>query len=123
RRALCLWPPDGSSPIEAFVAWPSGTLAFATLGLLLPLSEELFFRGFVYHAVERLAGAWPAALLSTLAFVLLHLQQVWGNWGALVGIVLLSCACSLLRLVSGHWSVAAVAHLSYNGWLVWRSMA
>jgi membrane protease YdiL (CAAX protease family) len=40
--------------------------------VLAPLAEETFFRGFLYKALRRRYSVWPAALLSSLFFGLVH---------------------------------------------------
>ncbi|MDD9971956.1 MAG: type II CAAX endopeptidase family protein [Myxococcales bacterium] len=113
RWALRFIPSSGQAPIETFISWPSGMLAFALLGALLPLVEELFFRGFLLGALLTL-GTWPAAALSLLFFWALHLQQSWGNWGALWAILATGVVATGLRLASGSVLPGALAHMLYN---------
>jgi membrane protease YdiL (CAAX protease family) len=40
--------------------------------VLAPLAEETFFRGFLYKALRRRLSTWPAALLSSFFFGLVH---------------------------------------------------
>jgi membrane protease YdiL (CAAX protease family) len=40
--------------------------------LLIPLLEELMFRGFLQNALEPRIGAWPAVIVASLAFALMH---------------------------------------------------
>lgn len=44
--------------------------------LLAPLAEELFFRGLLYGTWRKRLGPWPAAILSSLFFGMVHLQRV-----------------------------------------------
>ena len=53
RLAMRVVPASGEAPIEEFISWPSGALAFAALGMAVPLAEELFFRGFVFGALRQ----------------------------------------------------------------------
>jgi membrane protease YdiL (CAAX protease family) len=41
-----------------------------------PLSEELFFRGFVYKGLRGRFGVWPSALVSAVAFSLVHVDPI-----------------------------------------------
>jgi membrane protease YdiL (CAAX protease family) len=111
--ALRLVPSTGEAPIEAFIAWPSGALTFALLGMAVPLAEELFFRGFVFGALSGL-GRSTACLGTLLLFALAHAQQVWGNWGALLSVTLTGALLTLLRALSGSSLVPAVAHVLFN---------
>ena len=112
--ATRLVPSTGVSAVSTFVSWPSGLLSFACLAVLVPLAEELFFRGFVYGVLEArsrvvaILGAW-------LLFVLAHAPQTWGQWGALVAILITGLALTALRAVSRSTLVPALAHLVYNG--------
>jgi membrane protease YdiL (CAAX protease family) len=111
--AMRVVPATGEAPIEAFISWPSGALAFAALGMAVPLAEELFFRGFVYGALRPLGFA-PAFAITTLLFASVHAQQTWGNWGALLSVTLTGAVLTALRAFSGSTLVPAVAHLLYN---------
>jgi membrane protease YdiL (CAAX protease family) len=99
--------------VEAFVSWPSGALAFAALGMVVPLAEELFFRGFVFGALEPL-GVRTAFAGALLLFASAHVQQLWGNWGALLSVTLTGAALTALRAWSGSTLISAIAHLLYN---------
>lgn len=53
-------------------ALPAGPiLLFLVGGLVAPVSEEFYFRGLMYGYARRW-GVWPALLLSTAVFTLLH---------------------------------------------------
>ncbi len=110
----------GEAPIEAFVAWPSGLLSFGALAVVAPIAEEVFFRGFVYGAIDD--GRWGRrrALAFSLAwglFALAHLQQAWGNWGGLLSVTMAGLVFTTLRMLSGSTLVPALAHLVYNALL------
>ncbi len=113
RVALNLIPATADAPIQSFVAWPSGTLSFAALGALLPVGEELFFRGLVYGALEQRSKV-VAFLLSSSLFVVFHAHQVWGNWGAFVAITITGVMLTLLRARTGSTLVPVVVHIAYN---------
>lgn len=51
-----------------------GSLALA--GVLAPLSEELYFRGFVYPVFRSRLGVWPAVAISSCLFAVLHYDLV-----------------------------------------------
>lgn len=42
--------------------------------VLAPLWEEVFFRGLLFTGMERRFGFWPAALVSSIAFGLVHFE-------------------------------------------------
>ncbi len=113
RWAMDVVPASGKAPIETFISWPSGALAFAALGVSVPLAEELFFRGFVFGALSPLGK--PAAFIGTVVlFASVHAQQAWGNWGALLAVTITGVVLTALRATTGSTLVPAVAHLLYN---------
>jgi len=112
--AVALVPSSGVSPIQAMVAFPSGTLSFAIVALVVPLVEEVYFRGFVFGAVERLGGRWVACLATTVLFVAAHAPQAWGAWGGLVAIAATGTVLAVLRATTRTVLVGAIAHLLYN---------
>jgi membrane protease YdiL (CAAX protease family) len=110
----------GEAPIEAFVSWPSGLLSFGALAVIAPIAEEVFFRGFVFGAIDD--GKWGSAraVAFTLAwglFAIAHLHQAWGNWGGLLAVTTAGFVFTLLRMLSGSTLVPALAHLVYNALL------
>lgn len=112
--ATSMVPSTGRSAVSLFVSWPSGLLSFASLAVLVPLAEELFFRGFVYGVLAERSRAL-AFLGGWLLFVLAHAPQTWGQWGALVAIFVTGLVLTALRWASGSTLVPALAHLVYNG--------
>lgn len=115
-RATALVPSTGESAIQVFVRMPSGLLSFASLAVIAPLAEEIFFRGFLYGVLEQRSKAL-AFVVSALLFAAAHGLQTWGQWGALVAILVTGVALTTLRAVSRSALVPAVAHLVYNGLL------
>jgi membrane protease YdiL (CAAX protease family) len=116
QHATQLVPSTGESAVQLFVSWPSGLVSFACLAVLVPLAEEVFFRGFVFGALERWSRPLAFVGAATL-FVLAHLLQTWGQWGALVALTVTSLALTGLRWASRSTLVPAFAHLVYNGLL------
>lgn len=47
-------------------------LQIIVLGILIPVAEELMFRGLLFGRYRRIRGYWYAALWSTLFFVMFH---------------------------------------------------
>lgn len=111
--ALRIVPSTGEAPIETFVSWPSGMLAAALLGVILPLGEEVFFRGYLYAALLGY-GRVCSAVVNVIVFGSLHALQGWGNWGGLVGVFAAGLVFLWLRLASGSVLVATLLHLAYN---------
>jgi len=111
--ALRIVPSTGEAPIQTFISWPSGMLATALLGLLLPVGEELYFRGYLYGALLGYGRAWSASV-NVVVFGSLHLVQSWGNWGGLVGVFAAGLVFLTLRIMTGSVLIAAIVHVAYN---------
>jgi uncharacterized protein len=60
------------------------TLLFA--GIIIPIAEELFFRGMVFGWMRERWGVWPAILLSGVVFGLIHIQPAVAIPAGLLGI-------------------------------------
>lgn len=113
-RQLLHWiPATGEAPITSFIAAPSGALAFALIGLLSPLAEEIFFRGFVYGALERYGRAL-AIVGSAGLFAALHYLQTAGSPGAFLAIAAAGCFFTALRALTGSVYASILAHFAYN---------
>ncbi len=117
-RLAGLFPHTGQAPIEAFVSMPSGMLSVATIAVVAPIAEELFFRGLVFSLLERRAGTVIAFVATALLFTVVHVPQVWGAWGGLASVALVGVGLTGLRVVSGSTAACALAHLAYNSALV-----
>jgi membrane protease YdiL (CAAX protease family) len=116
RIALRVTPSTGEAPVESFISWPSGMLAFATMGVIAPLAEELFFRGYLFRVVLPL-GKLAACAITLVLFVALHLAQSWGNWGGVLAVALTGAVLTWLRAASNSLLPCTLAHVLYNATL------
>lgn len=107
-------PATGVAPIEALVSAPSGMLATMAVAFLAPVAEEVFYRGFVFGALERSYGTLLAAVCSATLFALVHLPQTWGAWSGFTGVALAGIAFTLIRVVTRSTAASAAAHLAHN---------
>jgi len=112
-----LIPATSESHVASLVAFPSGLLAVRIVGALAPVVEEVFFRGFVYGAIDDAIGPTSAFLVAVVAFALVHVPQVAGDLGSLAAILAAGVLLTALRRGSGSALVPALAHLVYNALL------
>lgn len=63
-------------------------LPFLVGGFLVPIGEEVFYRGFLFPPLRERTGVIAAILLSALIFTLTHFNQIWFIEIFLVGAVL-----------------------------------
>ncbi len=82
--------------------------------MVVPVAEELFFRGLVFGTLERRAGASVAFSVTVILFALAHLPQSWGDWGAFSAILFTSIGLTGLRWWTGSTTITIVAHLAHN---------
>lgn len=80
--------PEGNVPKEVFEDRATVIAAFIVVGLIAPVAEEVFFRGFVFAGLARSFGVIPAMVLSSLLFGAAHQSLGLIIPFALVGVVL-----------------------------------
>ena len=128
--------------IEHLMSTQAGAWAAMLLGVLLaPLCEEIVFRGFLLPALataydwlslERTPAGlerWHAstahttparifaALLSSLAFALLHAPQDHYAWGIIGVLFCVGLALAYVRLKTHSVACSTLVHMTYNGTL------
>ena len=79
---------------------------------MAPLSEELFFRGFMFSGLRRSIPLWPAALVSALVWGALHLGG--GNIGVVVQLSIFGVILAWLYERSGTLWAPIIAHTINN---------
>ncbi len=118
-----LVPSTGISPVEVFVGRPSGSLALAVVAVVVPIAEELFFRGFVFGALRERHGVSVATAVTVVVFALVHLPQQWGAWGPFAAVTFTGLVLTGLRAGTKSTFVPAVAHLTHNGLITFLALA
>ncbi len=84
--------------------------------LMVPIIEELVFRGIVLYRMQIRMNRWLALLVSSLLFAIMHLNIVQFIFALLIGLVL-----GMLVMKSGHIYPAILAHMAANAFGVLRS--
>lgn len=97
------WPMTGLS-------LAAGTLAF----LIQTGAEELFFRGWVQGAISRFWGAWPAILLSSILFALVHSVITQITPLSLANVFLAGIFFGSLYHFTGGIAAPIAAHFAWN---------
>jgi len=106
---------DGGVPDQAvaaeiqanFSAHPVFTIAMAVV--LIPILEEVIFRGFLLELFATRMGAWWGILLSSLVFAGLH------GWPAVVPLLPLALALGWVKIRSGSLYGPILIHMLHNG--------
>lgn len=91
-------------------ATPVGlALAVAVVGLLAPVGEELFFRGYMLTRFRQVWSPGPAILVTAIAFGIIHGEWVHGVLAAAIGVYL-----GLVTERSGSVVPAMICHAANN---------
>ena len=80
-----------------------------------PLVEELVYRGVLYPAVEKAAGAVVAVFTVSLLFAGVHVFQYINNIAVITVITALSFTLTIARAYTGKLLPSFVIHLVFNG--------
>jgi uncharacterized protein len=83
--------------------------------VMAPLVEEILFRGLLFQALRRRVGLWPAALLSTAIFAVIHVEIVFSQPVALAGLSALGVFLAWAFHRTGSLVVPILGHAVFNG--------
>lgn len=89
--------------------WRGAAFAFLIASAAAPISEELYFRGFLYPALCKLTGRIPALLLAGSFFGLLHFD-LW----RFIPITMSGIWLNLLYEKTGSLYTSIIAHSTWN---------
>ncbi|MBP50856.1 MAG: hypothetical protein CMA68_02090 [Euryarchaeota archaeon] len=84
-------------------------LAFISICIMTPISEELFFRGYLLDSISRMHGQWPAILISALIFGLVHLDPFTIGLATIGGVIY-----GWIRIRTGSLLPGIAAHAMWN---------
>ncbi len=92
----------------------AGSIAVAAvlIVVLAPISEELFFRGFMFASLRRSMTLWPAALIAAVIWGSLHLSG--GNIGVAIQLAVFGVILAWLYERSGTLWAPIMAHTLNN---------
>jgi membrane protease YdiL (CAAX protease family) len=91
----------------------SALVAFLTIALLLPITEEIIFRGYVFEALRRFLSGEITVTISALAFAAIHFQLLY--FVPLFGFGLI---CGWVRLKTDSLRLPVFLHVINNGLLL-----
>jgi membrane protease YdiL (CAAX protease family) len=100
-----------------FESWTQLPLAFVLIVVLAPLTEELLFRGLLLDWLKQKMNVWPAAVILSVIFSLLHVNHfslgVIG-WLAFTDRFLLGLGASALTIKYHSLRPAVMMHATFN---------
>ena len=102
-------------PIEQFFKNALGAYLMAAFGVTVaPLMEELFFRGFLYPALERRIGVTWGVATTGFFFALLHASQLGRAWAPLLLLFIVGVVLTYVRARTGSVARSVMVHAGYN---------
>ena len=109
-------PPEDSDQVivQAFQQSKDAGLRLSIIvaaGLVAPVVEELVYRGLIYGFARSLIGHWPAAVLSSAIFALVHVDAV-----ASLPLFVLALGLATAYDRSRSLWVPVLMHMLFNAW-------
>lgn len=89
--------------------WKEMIVPLMLAGVIVPIGEEVFFRGFAYPAIRNRIGVWPAIIVTGIAFALLHFDLF-----GLLALTAAGIALSFLYERTGSIWATIIAHGVWN---------
>lgn len=104
------------SGYEVFMKTVPGRLSVVFMALFLaPPAEEIFFRGFLYPPMARIAPVPVAVIANALVFTLPHIGAYRLQLAYLLPVMLLGLVTASLRAWTGSVYPSIAAHFIFNG--------
>ncbi len=85
--------------------------------LVAPFVEELLFRGVVFSIIKSHLNDICGAIVSVMAFMLVHVTQIGHDWKSALAIFALGMTCATVRVKGMSLWLAVSVHASYNACL------
>lgn len=106
---------DDLEDAQSAATWGLALVVLSVV-VLAPLGEELLFRAILLRGLVRRLAFWPSALVSAVAFALVHLDQYvpYPLWPRTLGLVLIGIILAIVYRSKGYWA-AVSAHATVNG--------
>lgn len=106
------WQPDDQFS-DYLLAGRHQLLTWIAVGLMAPVFEELFFRGFVYtHLMSYRHGLIAAITVPNLVWCLLHFHQY--DLIGLAVLLMMGVIFTLVRWLGGHLIYPLLMHVAFN---------
>ena len=96
---------SGMSSLTSYPFW----LALLVNAILIPILEEVVFRGYLFSRLGKAMPAVVAAVISSVVFGLCHGGLVWAIWAGITGLII-----CFVRVKSGSIIPGIVFHIIMN---------
>lgn len=112
---LGVFEPISETPLKEAISTFPAFVAFVLCAISVgPIVEEIFFRGYVYPAIEKSRGIILGVIITALSFGIIHLPQLWGAWIKITLIFITSFVLTLIRALTKSTLASIIFHLAYN---------
>ncbi len=91
------------------ISTSSLVLGIITNSILVPVMEEIVFRGYIFSRLEKAMPSIVAAIISSVIFGLCHGSLLWAIWAATVGMII-----CVVRIKSGSIVPGMIFHIIIN---------
>ncbi len=105
----------GESVISELMKKEGGPSIMLTVALVIPLFEEIYYRGFLYKVLERSANKWVAVGVVTFWFVGAHIPQYLSDPVSIPVIFVVGLAFTTQRAYADSILPYIISHTLYNG--------
>jgi len=100
--------------IETLTTIPS-VLIYVVLSVsIVPIVEEIFWRGFTYPVFEKKFGKVTAIIAISLLFTIYHAESFWGSWLMVIPFFIGGIILTLLRAFTKSILPCILTHWVYN---------
>ena len=89
-------------------------LAILLAVVLAPVTEEIVFRGVLFRALDEKFGMWPAAVLSSAVFAVIHFEVLFSQPLALAGLFTVGILLAIAYHRTGSLLVPILGHAVFN---------
>jgi membrane protease YdiL (CAAX protease family) len=111
-----LLPAPPELPIDKMLRTPFDGWLMCAFGVLIaPFAEEVLFRGLLFPALARRAGALGSLVITSALFGAVHAQQLAGAWIQVTCIALVSIVLTAVRWRFRSLASSTLVHVGYNG--------
>ena len=98
---------NGNQQLADIPLWQS----IAATAIIVPILEEIVFRGFVFSRLDRVMNTWVAIIITSIIFGLCHGQLLWAAWAAVMGFVF-----NIVRVKTKSIIPGIVMHIANNSY-------
>jgi membrane protease YdiL (CAAX protease family) len=103
-------------PIDNMLRTPADAWLMSVFGVFIaPFAEEVLFRGLLFPALARRAGALLSMLATSALFGAMHAEQLAGAWAQIACIVGVGAVLTMVRWRFRSLASSTLVHVGYNG--------